>query len=49
MTNSALIPTYDTYFTGHSLGGAAAVLTALYFYVQDKAPYKIKEDKIKGV
>jgi len=26
-----LNPHYDTYFTGHSLGGAAAVLTALYF------------------
>ena len=27
-----LNPTYDTYITGHSLGGAAAVVLALYFY-----------------
>jgi hypothetical protein len=38
----ALNPHYDTYLAGHSLGGAAAVLTALYFYVQDPARYKIK-------
>jgi hypothetical protein len=43
MTNPhALNPDYDTYFAGHSLGGAAAVLTALYFYVQEPHYYKIK-------
>jgi predicted lipase len=39
---SAINPTYDTYFTGHSLGGAAAVLTALYFYVEQPRRYNIK-------
>jgi hypothetical protein len=38
----ALNPDYDTYFAGHSLGGAAAVLTALYFYVQEPNHYEIK-------
>jgi Lipase (class 3) len=38
----ALYPGYDTYFAGHSLGGAAAVLTALYFYVQEPHRYNIK-------
>jgi hypothetical protein len=38
----ALNPAYDTYFAGHSLGGAVAVLTALYFYVQDPHPYIVK-------
>jgi predicted lipase len=35
---------YDIFLTGHSLGGAAAVLTGLYFYVEE--PQRIK---IKGV
>ena len=38
----ALNPNYDTYLAGHSLGGAAAVLTALYFYVQEPTHYNIK-------
>jgi hypothetical protein len=33
---------YDIYFAGHSLGGAAAVLTALYFYVEEPRRYNIK-------
>ena len=33
---------YDTYFTGHSLGGAVAVLVGLYFYVEDPLGYGFK-------
>jgi hypothetical protein len=38
----ALRADYDTFFTGHSLGGAAAVLVGLYFYVEDPHRYKFK-------
>jgi Lipase (class 3) len=37
-----LKPEYDIFVTGHSLGGAAAVLTALYLHVQEPYRYKIK-------
>ena len=33
-----LEPTYKTYVTGHSLGGAAAVILGLYWYVDRTAP-----------
>lgn len=33
---------YDTFFTGHSLGGAVAVLVGLYFYVEEPYRYKFK-------
>lgn len=33
---------YDTYFTGHSLGGAVAVLVGLYFYAEDPFGYSFK-------
>jgi hypothetical protein len=33
---------YDTFFTGHSLGGAVAVLVGLYFYVEESQRYKFK-------
>jgi hypothetical protein len=38
----ALRADYDTYFTGHSLGGAVAVLVGLYFYVEESQRYKLK-------
>jgi hypothetical protein len=33
---------YTIFAAGHSLGGAVAMLTALYFYVQEPYDYKIK-------
>ena len=39
---SELNPTYDTYVTGHSLGGAAAVLLGLYLNVQYPSMLNLK-------
>ena len=38
----ALRAGYDTFFTGHSLGGAVAVLVGLYFYVEEPHRYNFK-------